>query len=54
MKYSVAIATWEKGASWRAQGRRVRMATRSDRPCNPSQVAGIPSVLLKISEGGTR
>ena len=39
MKYSVAIATWEKGASWRAQGWAGENGDRSDRTLHPSQVA---------------
>ena len=35
MKYSVAIATWEKGASWRAQGEAGENGDRSDRPMHP-------------------
>ena len=36
----LAIATWEKGASWRTQGWAGENGDRSDRAMHPSQVAG--------------
>jgi len=36
----LAIATWEKGASWRAQGWEGENGDRSDRALHSSQVAG--------------
>jgi len=35
----LAIATWEKGASWRAQGWEGDNVDRSDKALHPSQVA---------------
>jgi hypothetical protein len=36
----LAIAAWEEGASWRAQGWAGENGDRSDRAMHPSQVAG--------------
>jgi hypothetical protein len=35
----LAIATWEKGVSWRAQGWAGENGDRSDRVMHPSQIA---------------
>lgn len=46
----IAIATWEKGASWRDRGWRVRM-DRNDRTMHPLQVARNPTILTQRVKG---
>ena len=41
----LAIASWEKGASWRAQGWAGEKDDRNEGACDPSQVAASSTIL---------
>jgi len=52
--WRLAIATWEKGASRRAQGGRVRMATATSGSCTSRKSQVTPTVQPEEKETGAR